>query len=62
MVIKYCLTCAFHQVKQEDSEEGSYCARENCFSMFAKCLSKHALKQFLTQESIPRGKEKALVG
>jgi len=57
MLIKYCLTCAFHQVKAEDAEEYSYCSRENCYAQFSKCLSKHALAKFLDEESLPGEKQ-----
>ncbi len=59
MLLNYCLSCAFHQEKSEDAERYSYCSRENCYSQFSKCLSKHALQRFLSQESVPRKKEKA---
>ena len=62
MLIKYCLTCAFHEAKSEGSGEFSYCSRENCYSEFSKCLSKHALKRFLDQEAVvQKGKKTAVL-
>jgi len=57
MLIKYCLSCAFHQEKVDDGERYSYCSRENCYSQFSKCLSKHALQRFLDEESVAKKKE-----
>ncbi len=59
MLIKYCLTCAFHLARAEDAQEYSYCSRENCYSQFSKCLSKHALARFLAEEFLPRDKQAA---
>jgi hypothetical protein len=61
MLIRLCLTCAFHQEKKEGSEVFSYCSRENCFSEFSKCLSNHALKRFLDQEAIGKQSKKSAV-
>jgi hypothetical protein len=61
MLIKYCLPCVFHQEKEEKSERYSYCSRENCYSQFSKCLSKHALQKFLDQESLSMQKETTAV-
>ena len=51
MFIRFCSHCAFHELKVDDGEEMSFCSKENCWSHFSKCLSKHALKKFLEQES-----------
>jgi hypothetical protein len=61
MLIKICLTCAFHQAKTEGSKEISYCSRENCYSEFSKCLSKRALKRFLEQEAVNQGSKKPAI-
>ena len=61
MLIRLCLTCAFHQAKSESSEEFSYCSRENCYSEFSKCLSKHALKRFLEQETVGKESKKTAI-
>ena len=58
MVLKYCFSCKFHQVKPE-AEEYSYCARENCYSVFSKCISRQALSCFLEQEVVKDPRETA---
>ena len=59
MLINYCLTCAFHEEKGENGERYSYCSRENCYSQFSKCLSKHALQRFLDQETLSAKKKES---
>lgn len=51
MVIKSCLICRFHEVRQEEKESNSYCGKENCWSEFSKCILKRALHRFFEQES-----------
>jgi len=51
MIIKSCLLCRFHEVKQNEEESTSYCQKENCWSQFSKCLAKKALTRFLEQEN-----------
>ena len=51
MVIKYCFQCAFHEKKQDEEKQMSYCSKENCWSEFSKCLSKQALKKFLEEQA-----------
>ena len=51
MVIKSCLICRFHEVKQNEEESSGYCQKENCWSQFSKGLAKKALTRFLEQES-----------
>jgi hypothetical protein len=51
MLIKSCSNCKFHEIKQEGKEKISYCARENCYSQYSKCLTNKALSRFLEQES-----------
>ena len=55
MIIKSCLTCTFHEFREEQSEKMSRCTKENCYSEFSKCIAMKALKQFLHDES-PKGK------
>lgn len=51
MVIKSCLQCQFHEIKDEGRESISYCQKENCWSQFSKCVAKKALTKFLEQEA-----------
>jgi hypothetical protein len=51
MLIKSCTHCKFHEIKQGENGKTSYCARENCFSRYSKCVATKALNQYLEQES-----------
>jgi hypothetical protein len=51
MMIKFCLPCKFHEIKKGEEKPMSYCARENCWSQFSKCVANKALNRFLEQES-----------
>jgi hypothetical protein len=51
MLIKSCLTCKFHEIKQEGDEKMSRCIKENCYSEFSKCIAMKALNQFLEDEN-----------
>ena len=51
MLIKSCSNCKFHEIKQEGKEKISYCARENCYSRYSKCLANRALNRFLEQDT-----------
>ena len=59
MIIKSCLTCKFHEFREEGDEKMSRCIKENCYSEFSKCIAMKALKQFLQDES-PKGKSTSL--
>ena len=55
MVIRFCSTCAFHEIRfDEERNEKSHCGKENCWSMFSKCLSNQALRTFLERETVFR--------
>jgi hypothetical protein len=51
VVIRYCNQCTFHEGRYDEKEEKSYCSKENCWSEFSKCLSRHAMKRFLEEEN-----------
>jgi hypothetical protein len=51
MIIKSCLSCKFHEIKQDGKEETSHCERENCWSRYSKCVLVKALEKFLKEES-----------
>jgi len=51
MVIKSCIRCQFHEMKENEKVEVSYCRRENCYSRFSKCVSIKALQWYLEQGS-----------
>lgn len=50
MLIKSCFQCKFHQTKQDQNEQTSYCQRENCWSQYSKCVADQALRRFLEEE------------
>jgi hypothetical protein len=51
MIIKSCLECNYHVIREDGRELTSYCGRENCWSRFSKCIDMKALERFLKQES-----------
>jgi hypothetical protein len=61
MLIKTCFQCEFHEIRLGDGEQMSYCAKENCWSQFSKCVVKKALIRFLEQESSDHQPAKAQV-
>jgi len=61
MVIKSCFLCDFHEIKQDENGDMSYCGKENCWSHFSKCIAKKALTRFLEQESTDRESARAQV-
>ena len=54
MLIKSCLQCKFHEAKPNGKQKISYCARENCYSRYSKCIANKALNMFLEQERSER--------
>jgi hypothetical protein len=52
MLIKTCLDCKFHEVKEEGGERISRCLKENCYAQYSKCVAGKALDRFLEQESL----------
>lgn len=62
MLIKTCFQCEFHEIRLGDGEQMSYCAKENCWSQFSKCVAKIALNRFLQQEVTERESARAQVG
>ena len=50
MILKTCLSCKFHEIRDADNGQKSRCRRENCWSEFSKCIAKRALEEFLNQD------------
>lgn len=50
MLIKTCFNCKYHQVKEGENKENSYCMREKCWSRYSKCIANKALNRFLKEE------------
>ncbi len=51
MIIKACLSCQYHEMKEDGKEETSHCRKENCWSRYSKCVLGKALEKFLKEES-----------
>jgi hypothetical protein len=61
MLIKSCFSCQFHEIRVEEDEQMSHCAKENCWSRFSKCVANKALDRFLDQETSDRESARAQV-
>lgn len=48
--IKACLQCQFHEIRQEEEAERSYCRKENCWSEYSDCIARNALERFSNKE------------
>lgn len=51
MLIKACVSCAFHQIR-EDDDQRSYCRKEFCWAEYSDCMAIMALKHFLEEQSV----------
>jgi hypothetical protein len=54
MLIKSCLSCKFHEIKEEGGERISRCLKENCYARYSKCIAQKALENFLRKETTDR--------
>ena len=54
MLIRSCLDCEFHQTKEENGTNISYCGKENCWSRYSKCIAMKALERFLVDQRTDR--------
>ena len=50
MIIKTCSQCQFHEVKEEEEKQMSYCRKENCWAELTDCITKKAVERFLNEE------------
>ena len=50
MIIKYCNKCAYHEVVEIEKVNQSRCGKENCLSLYTKCVTEEALRQFLKND------------
>jgi len=51
MLIRTCLYCKFHEIREHEGSKTVFCSMENCFSQYSKCISKKALEWCLRVES-----------
>lgn len=56
MIVRFCLDCKYHRVKEDGEERKSHCGRENMWSQFTKCIATKALQSFLEKEERPKSK------
>ncbi len=52
MLIKACFKCEFHEIKQGEEAQRSYCQKEYCWSEYSDCLAVKALERFLNEERV----------
>jgi hypothetical protein len=50
MIIKACLECNCHKVKQAEEGQSSYCGKERCWAVFTNCITQKAVERFLSEE------------
>ncbi len=50
MLIKACLKCKFHEIKQQEELQMSYCRKESCWAEYSDCITLKALERFLNEE------------
>lgn len=51
MFIKVCSKCKFHEIRQCEDVQRSYCKKEGCWAEFSDCIIKKALERFLKEET-----------
>jgi len=51
MLIKSCINCKFHEIRQQGEDKTSHCLRENCYARYSKCVATKALNWFLEKET-----------
>ena len=52
MLIKACLECKFHEIREGEEAQMSYCRKENCWARFSKCILHKAVERFLNEERV----------
>ena len=52
MLIKACLQCEFHKIKEDEEGQTSYCKKEHCWAQLTKCIASKALERFLHEETL----------
>ncbi len=52
MILRSCLKCEFHEVRETEEGKMSHCTKENCWARYSKCVSIRALDRFLDQERL----------
>jgi hypothetical protein len=52
MLLRSCFVCHHHQVKGEEGAKHSFCAKENCWSRYSRCIARRAIERFLEQDRL----------
>ena len=52
MLIKACLQCQFHKIKEGEEGQKSYCKKEQCWAHLTKCIATKAIERFLHEEFV----------
>jgi len=52
MILRSCLSCTDHEIREELGTRVTFCLKENCWSQYSKCVATRALERFLEQERI----------
>jgi hypothetical protein len=61
MLLQSCLHCEFHELKEDNGKNVSYCRKENCWSRYSKCVAMRALDRFLSIETADRSKRSSIL-
>lgn len=54
MTLSYCNGCVHHGTVEIQQENHSRCEKENCLSVYAKCVSEEAIRQFINNNGVRR--------
>ena len=57
MTLFYCRECVYHEIIHLREHQQSKCIKENCLSIYTKCLTNEAVKQFIDRDK-PRIEER----
>lgn len=52
MILRRCVHCEFHEIRDAESGQMSHCKKENCWSRYSKCVAYGAIERFLDQERV----------
>ena len=50
MLLFYCRECVYHEIVDLREHQQSKCVKENCLSIYTKCLTDEAVKQFIDRD------------
>jgi hypothetical protein len=51
MLIKACLLCKHHKIRDEEDQR-SYCQKEYCWAEYSDCMTIKALEYFLREQNV----------